>query len=221
MMISLILMLIIALPSLLAAAVVKMTFAKYARVGSRTGYTGAEAAAAMLQKYGIRDCRIEPVRGHMTDHYDPTSKTLRLSEPVYASQSLSAIGVACHEAGHAIQHAHGFAFLALRSVLVPATNLCSRLYFWVIIAAVVAGIPQLYWLGVAMLAMTVVFSVVTLPVEWDASRRAKIAMAEVGLLAPDETSAAGNVLNAAFLTYLAAAVSSIMTLLYYILAARD
>lgn len=199
-----------------AALTTKMTFARYARVRSAHGYTGAEAAAEMLRRVGIRDVNIEHVRGRLTDHYDPMSKTLRLSDDVYSSTSLSAIGVACHEAGHAIQHAHGYALLHLRTFLVPATNLCSTLYVWVITLGAIMSAFSLIKVGIIMCGMAVVFALVTLPVEWDASARAKEAMINVGLLSVDESAAAGKVLNAAFLTYLASAVTAILTLLYYL-----
>jgi uncharacterized protein len=202
--------------ALLASFITKSTFAKYSRVASSRGYTGAEAAHQMLIRNGIGNVQIEPVRGMLTDHYDPMSKTLRLSEGVYASNSLAAIGVACHEAGHAIQHAHGYAMLHLRTALVPPTNICSTLYAWVIMFGFFLSSPKLILVGVAMCAMAVVFAVVTLPVEWDASARAKVAMVNAGIVSSHESVDAGKVLNAAFLTYLASAITAILTLLYYL-----
>jgi len=200
--------------SLYATFRTKSTFSKYSQVGSRSGLTGAQAAALMLQRHGISNVRIERSSGWLSDHYDPSQKALRLSEDVYSSQSLSAIGVACHEAGHAMQDTHGYAMLSLRTTLVPATNFSS--YFAYILMMVGLFIQPLLLLGVGLFAVGVVFSLVTLPVEWDASRRAKVAMDEAGMLSPEENRHASKVLNAAFLTYLAAAVTSLLTLLYYL-----
>ncbi len=203
--------------ALYATMKTKSTFGKYSQVGSSRGYTGAEAAHEMLRRSEISNVSIERVGGMLTDHYDPMHKTLRLSEQVYGSRSLSAIGIACHEAGHAIQHAHGYAALSLRTALVPVTNLCSTLYVWVIIIGAFMHRPHLAMIGVVMLAVAVLFAIVTLPVEWDASRRAKIAMANAGLLSSQEAGHAAKVLNAAFLTYLASAITSILTLVYWLM----
>lgn len=200
--------------SLYATFRTKSTFSKYSQVGSRSGLTGAQAAALMLQRHGISNVRIERSGGWLSDHYDPSNKALRLSDDVYSSQSLSAIGVACHEAGHAMQDAHGYAMLNLRTALVPATNFSSM--FSYILIMVGLFIQPFLLLGVALFTVGVVFSLVTLPVEWDASRRAKVAMDEAGMLSPEENRHASKVLNAAFLTYLAAAVTSLLTLLYYL-----
>ncbi len=219
-------MLMVMLPGMvlsgLASMMVKRTFAKYENVGTRANMTGAEAAKLMLERQGVTDCKIEPVSGRLSDHYDPRVKTLRLSEPVYNARSISAIGVACHEAGHALQHAQGYKWLKMRSSLVPVTNLSSKMSMPVIMVggilmalAPVFGMPVLL-LGCALFAAAVVFSVVTLPVEWDASARAKTAMVDAGIVTQDEVGGAGSVLNAAFLTYLAAAIASIMTLIYYL-----
>lgn len=206
----------------LASMMVKRTFAKYESVGTQRNMTGAEAAQLMLERQGVTDCRIEPVSGRLSDHYDPRDKTLRLSEPVYNARSVSAIGVACHEAGHALQHAQGYKWLKMRSSLVPVTNLSSKMSMPVIMVggmlmalAPVFGMPILL-LGCALFAAATLFSIVTLPVEWDASARAKTAMVEAGIVNQQEVGGASSVLNAAFLTYLAAAIASLMTLLYYL-----
>ena len=200
--------------SLYATWKTKSTFSKYSKIGSRNRMTGAQAAALMLQRNGIDGVKIEHTGGWLSDHYDPRKKVLRLSNDVYSSHSLSAIGVACHEAGHAMQDAHGYAMLNLRSALVPVTNFSSM--FSYILIMVGLFIQPFMLLGVALFTVGVVFTLVTLPVEWDASRRARIAMDEAGMLAPEESRQASKVLNAAFLTYLAAAVTSLLTLLYFL-----
>lgn len=200
--------------SLYATFRTKSTFSKYSQVGSRSGMTGAQAAELMLKRHGVSGVRIERSGGWLSDHYDPSKKALRLSDDVYSSQSLSAIGVACHEAGHAMQDAHGYAMLNLRTALVPATNFSSM--FSYILIMVGFFIQPFLLLGVALFAVGVVFSLITLPVEWDASRRAKLAIDEARMLTPEESRHASKVLNAAFLTYLAAAVTSLLTLLYYL-----
>ena len=206
----------------LASMMVKRTFAKYESVGTQRNMTGAEAAKLMLERQGVTDCKFEAVSGRLSDHYDPRVKTLRLSEPVYNARSISAIGVACHEAGHALQHAQGYRWLKMRSTLVPVTNISSKMSMPVIMVggllmslAPVFGMPILL-LGCALFAVAVTFSVITLPVEWDASARAKTAMVDAGIVTEEEVGGAGSVLNAAFLTYLAAAIASILTLLYYL-----
>ena len=202
--------------SLYATFRTKSTFSKYAKIGSRSGLTGAQAAQLMLNKHGVSGVRIERSGGFLSDHYDPREKALRLSEDVYSSQSLSAIGVACHEAGHAMQDAHGYAMLNLRTALVPATNFSSTFAYIVMIAGFFLQMAGLILIGVGLFTVGVVFSLITLPVEWDASRRARIAIDEAGMLSPEESRHASKVLNAAFLTYVAAAVTSLLTLLYYL-----
>ena len=202
--------------SLYATWKTKSTFSKYSKIGSQKRMTGAQAAALMLQRNGIDGVKIEPTNGWLSDHYDPRQKVLRLSNDVYSSHSLSAIGVACHEAGHAMQDANGYAMLNLRSALVPVTNFSSIFSYIVMIGGFLLQFRGLMLVGVCLFSVGVVFTLVTLPVEWDASRRAKIAIDEVGMLSPEESRHASKVLNAAFLTYLAAAVTSLLTLLYYL-----
>lgn len=219
-------MLLVMLPGMalsgLASMMVKRTFAKYETVGTQKGMTGAQAAQNMLERAGVTDCRFERVSGRLSDHYDPRDKTLRLSEPVYDSSSISAIGVACHEAGHALQHAQGYKWLQMRSTLVPVTNISSKMSMPVLMVGMLllSLAPTLgTWvvvLGCLLFAAAVVFSVVTLPVEWDASARAKTAMVDAGIVNQQEADGAGKVLNAAFLTYLAAAITSLLTLIYYL-----
>ena len=206
----------------LAGWMVKSTFARYGKVGTSGNLTGAEAARMMLERAGVHDCTIEPIRGSLTDHYDPRDKTLRLSEPVFGSRSISAIGVACHEAGHALQHATGYKYLTMRSKLVPVTSVTSKLSIPVIIGGFLlmqtstALGQNVVLAGAALFAAVVLFSLITLPVEWDASARAKRAMVQAGFVSDREMAGASKVLNAAFLTYLASAVTSLLTLLYYL-----
>ena len=201
----------------IATMVTKSTFARYARVPGSSGMTGAQAAAQMLAARGIYDVRIEPVRGFLSDHYDPLHRTLRLSPDVYGSRSLSAIGVACHEAGHALQHASGYAPLALRSALVPLASFGSKAaYFFFGLGFFFNAIPMVQ-LGAIVFLAVVAFSLVTLPVEWNASARAKVMMVHGGIVSQREAADAGRVLNAAFMTYVASAVSAILTLLYFLL----
>ena len=208
------------LPGLLlalwASGKTKLTFERYSQVASTSGMTGAQAAARLLYSAGISGVRIEQTDGFLSDHYDPTSRTLRLSQNVYNSTSLSAIGVACHEAGHAIQHATNYGPLGLRSSLVPVINLTSPASYILIIAGVFLSAPGLIKIGILCFAAAVVFALVTLPVEFNASARAKTLMVQCGIVSGSEARSAGEVLNAAFLTYVASAVSSLLTLLYYI-----
>lgn len=205
--------------SLGAAAHVKGSFARYSKVASRSGLSGAQVARAILQANGIHDVTVEPVAGHLSDHYDPRSKTLRLSEPVFHQTSIAALGVAAHEVGHAIQHAHGYVPLQFRSLWVPVAGFGSNLGIWIIIlAAIMGGVdgaPLLTWLGLGLFATATVFTLVTLPVEFDASRRALVTLEGSRVLAADELPGARKVLNAAGMTYVAAAASSLMMLLYW------
>ncbi len=205
--------------ALLASFLTKSTFNHYSQVASAMGLTGAQAAQKMLSYAGVRDVTIEETGGFLTDHYDPISKKLRLSTKVFRSNSLAAIGVACHESGHALQHAQKFAPLHLRTALVPATNVSSWLSYIVIMLGFMLQSQQFILLGAVIFSAAVLFSIITLPVEWDASHRAKLLMVKTGVVSEREASAAGKVLNAAFMTYVAAAVSSLLTLLYYLMRA--
>ena len=211
------------LPAIIVAGVAtlytKMTFSKYSKRRSASGYTGAEAAQQLLDSQGVTDVKIEAVQGFLSDHYDPSSKTLRLSPDVYNSNSLSAIGVACHEAGHALQHAKRYAPLVLRTTLVPAAQIGSWGSYIVLMLGFLLSNPSFVYLGILLFTLTVVFSIVTLPVEWNASARAKALMTQAGIVSSNERLMAGKVLNAAFLTYVAAVFTSLMTLLYYLMRA--
>ena len=202
--------------SLWAVAITKSTFARYSRIASSRGYSGAEAARAMLAAEGVHDVGIEPTRGLLTDHYDPRSRTLRLSEQVYGSNSLAAVGIACHEAGHALQHAQRYPALAMRSTLVPLTSLGSSFYWIPLTLGMLMKSPPLAGIGLLLLVAVVVFALVTLPVEWNASARAKRAMISAGIVRSHEQGDAGRVLNAAFLTYVASAVTALLTLVYWL-----
>ncbi len=208
------------LPALLLATFATLrtqsVFRRYSRVRARSGLTGAEAAEALLRAQGVCDVRIERWGGFLTDHFDPARNVLRLSPGVHDSNSLAAVGVACHEAGHALQRASNYAPLSLRTQLVPVTQIGSQLAFPVILAGLMLGRPGLFHLGLLLFAAVVVFTLITLPVEWNASSRAKRLMVECGIVTPAEQPHAAAVLDAAFLTYVASAVSSIMTLLYYL-----
>jgi len=212
-----------AIPGLIIAGVAtlftKSTFKKYSRFGASSGLTGAEAARQMLADRGIHDVKIEPVRGFLSDHYDPMSRTLRLSPDVYGSRSLSAIGVACHEAGHALQHAAGYAPLAIRSALVPLANFGSNAAYIFLMLGMLFRTPGLIQIGALVFLAAVAFSIITLPVEWDASSRAKKLMVSSRIVSYQEAASAGKVLNAAFMTYVAAAVSALLTLVYYLMRA--
>lgn len=212
-----------AIPGLILAAIASiythLTFSKYSEIPSSKGITGAEAAARLLRSAGITDVKIEQVDGFLSDHYDPTSRTLRLSPKVYGDSSLSSIGVACHEAGHALQHAAMYFPMHIRSMLVPATMVSSNISYFIIIAGFIMSSANLVLAGAILFSVAVLFSIVTLPVEWDASARAKKLMVSCGIVSQAESEGAGSVLNAAFMTYVASAVSSLLMLAYYLLAA--
>lgn len=202
--------------AIIATIKVRLTFNTYSQVRSQLGATGAVAARRLLDQQGLRDVAIEPVDGMLSDHYDPTSRTLRLSPGVYGSNSLAAIGVACHEAGHAIQHATGYAWLGMRTALVPATQFGSFGSYLFFLIGMFFHNPRMILAGALLFAVVVAFSIITLPVEWDASARARRLMVSAGIVTFQEQEDAGRVLNAAFLTYVASAVTSLLTLLYYL-----
>lgn len=202
--------------SLYATVLTKARFARYSQVQPCSGATGAEAARTLLDRQGLRGVSVEEVEGFLSDHYDPSTRMLRLSPEVYRSSSLSAVGVACHEAGHAVQHATGYLWLGLRTALVPATQFGSYLSYVILMLGFLLQHCSLIVLGIGLFSLGVVFSVVTLPVEWDASARARRLMVSSGIVAPREQEDAGKVLNAAFMTYVAAAVSALLTLFYYL-----
>ncbi len=202
---------------------VKSRFQHFAQVGTRAGLTGADVARRILSTNGIRDVGVEAVDGFLSDHYDPTAKALRLSPDVFHGRSISALGVAAHEVGHAIQHAQSYAWLGLRSVLVKPASIGSNLGIWIFMigmmvggAGSVLGRPVLI-AGVVLFGAATLFTLVTLPVEFDASRRALAALEQGGDLRSDEIDGARTVLGAAALTYVAAAASSVATFIYFLL----
>lgn len=209
---------------LLASAKMNSTFSKYSRMRSHSGMTGKEAAEALLHREGIYDVRVEYVAGNLTDHYDPRSKVLRLSDATYQQTSVAAIGVAAHECGHAIQHARGYAPLSIRSALVPVANFGSSIAWPLIIIGLIMNsqTSQLFLnLGVIAFSMAVLFQLVTLPVEFNASRRALKILGNTGMLYPDEVRETRKVLTAAALTYVAGAASAILQLLRLIMISNS
>ena len=209
---------------LLASAKMNSTFSKYSRVRSHSGMTGKEAAEALLHREGIYDVRVEYVAGNLTDHYDPRSKVLRLSDATYQQTSVAAIGVAAHECGHAIQHARGYAPLSIRSALVPVANFGSSIAWPLIIIGLIMNsqTSQLFLnLGVIAFSMAVLFQIVTLPVEFNAARRALKILGNTGMLYPDEVRETRKVLTAAALTYVAGAASAILQLLRLIMISNS
>lgn len=206
--------------SLWANSQVKGNFKRYSQIGTACGYTGAQIAERILADNGVQGVTIEPIAGSMTDHYDPSSRTLRLSEPVFGSNSMAALGVAAHEVGHAIQHAEGYAPLKFRSQWVPIANKGGGISMFVIIGSFFMGGmatalgSSLAWAGILLFSTTTLFTLITLPVEFDASNRALAALSG-RYLSNDEVDGARKVLNAAALTYVAAFVTSLLTLLYW------
>lgn len=217
------LVLLAALFSFYAQMKVSGTFKRYSRIRNRRGYTGAQVAQAMMQRAGIYDVRIERIAGNLTDHYDPRTKTLRLSQGVYDSNSVAALGVAAHETGHAIQHDVGYAPLGLRSFFVPLANFGSRLWLPLFLLGLFftgnTG-SLLLMLGILFFSLSVVFTLITLPVEFNASRRAIRLLVDDGFLDSDEVGGARKVLSAAAMTYVAAAFTAIAQLLRLLLLAN-
>ena len=212
------LVLVAAIFSMWASARVNSTYSKYAKVRSMQGLTGAEAAQRILYYAGLSNIRVEHVSGNLTDHYDPKSKVLRLSDSTYSSASVAAIGVAAHECGHAIQDAEGYSPLRLRSTLVPAANLGSRLGIPIILLGVLLGANYtLVQVGIWVFSLAVLFQLVTLPVEFNASTRAMRILGDRGMLGQEELGMCKKVLSAAAMTYVAAAASSIIQLLRLVL----
>lgn len=213
------LFLVFALPGLLlglwAQARVRGTFNSYSKSRTMNGLTGAEVARHLLDSQGLQDVRIEEIQGNLSDHYDPRERILRLSPDVYRNPTVAAAGVAAHEMGHALQHDSGYSPLQIRSAIVPAVQFSSKLAPFIFMAGLLLGFTQLSWVGVGLFALAVLFSLVTLPVEIDASKRAKALLGKSGILTVDELGGVDKVLNAAALTYVAAAVAAIGQLMYF------
>lgn len=203
--------------SLWASARTKSTFKKYGNVRARM--TGAQAARQMLDQAGLYDVKIGVSSGFLSDHYNPANRSLGLSPDVHDRASIAAVGVACHEAGHAIQHAKAYAPLQLRSALVPTASFGSNFGYLAIMLGIFMSISGMVYIGIALFSATVLFQLVTLPVEFDATNRAKQLVVDYGIVSPYERDGMDKVLNAAAWTYVAAAVSSILTLLYFLLRA--
>ena len=216
-----ILYIVILSPALILMAIaqiwIKWAFSTYSKMDLSSGLSGAEVAEAILQANGIGDVTVEPVEGFLSDHYDPTEKTLRLSPDVYEGRSAASVAVAAHEVGHAIQHAVGYAPLAVRSFLVPLAQFGSFLWFPLVLLGMVLSFLNLALVGLAVFGVVALFQIVTLPVEFDASRRALVEIQRLGLVSPSEATAAKNLLTAAALTYVAAALQSILTIIYYLI----
>ena len=217
--------LVVMLPGMLisgaASLAVRAAFNRYSQVASRRGITGAQAAQTLLQRAGIDDVTIIPTHGDLSDHYNPSNRQLALSENVYHSSSVAAIGIACHEAGHAIQHAEKYAFLGMRTALVPLAGIGSSLGYVVMLVGLLMSMTPLLLVGAALFSLVLLFQVITLPVEFDASSRAKHLVLEAGIVDPDEREGIDRGLNAAALTYVAAVISSMLTLLYFFMRARE
>ena len=200
---------------------VKRTFAKYSQVAPRSGLNGAQAAAAVLQSSGLPNLQIRGVAGRLTDHYDPRSRTLNLSQDVGQARSLAALGVAAHEAGHAIQDAQGYKPMRVRQTLVPVATFGQSVWILPVFAGLILGLTGLTTIGLVLFAAVVLFQLVTLPVEFDASKRALVALERQGLVGADEMPGARAVLNAAALTYVAGFVASFGQLVYFFLISRN
>ncbi len=197
---------------------VKSTFSHYSQQGNVRGLTGAEVARMILDDNGLSDVAVEPVEGELSDHYDPSSRVLRLSESVYGSTSVAALGVAAHETGHAIQHKTGYSALGLRGALVPVANIGSTLGPWMAIGGFFFHIPVLMHLGIILFSCAVAFYLITLPVEFNASSRALSLLSSCNILEKDELEPAKKVLNAAAMTYVASAAVAMAQLLSLILS---
>lgn len=203
--------------SLVIQAKLKSTYNKYSKVGNMRNITGAQAAQMVLGYYGIHDVNVEQIGGNLSDHYDPTAKVIRLSNGVYNSTSIAAVGIACHEAGHAAQHAEAYAPIKIRNSILPVCNIGSKLSIPLLLIGIFASFEPLIWIGIGFFAFTALFQLVTLPVEFNASNRALNVIESNGLLTFQEKSGAAKVLRMAALTYVAALAMSVAQLLRLIL----
>ena len=201
----------------LAQAKVSSAYGKYARVGNRKGITGAEAARTILNGNGLTDVPIEVTAGKMSDHYDPRSRTMRLSQEVYSGSSIASVSIAAHEAGHAIQHAQGYTPIRIRNAIAPVVSIASNLAWPLLIAGIILSITGLVDLGIILFSSAVFFQVITLPVEFNASSTAIAQLEGLAIIMPEETSGAKKMLSAAAMTYVAALAMSLANLLRLIL----
>jgi Zn-dependent membrane protease YugP len=207
-----ILVIVGALLSLLASWNVKSSYNRYARIANMRGLTGAEAARRILEANNVMNVQVQHVRGELTDHYDPRTQTVNLSDSVYNSTSVAALGVAAHECGHVMQHETGYVPLQIRTALVPAANIGSRFGIYIVILGLILAFEPLTTIGIWVFSLAVLFQIVTLPVEFDASRRALSMLEGYGMMGQEEVGGARKVLTAAALTYVAAAAASVMSL---------
>lgn len=206
--------------SIVAQIKVKSAYKQMSRVRNSRGLTGAQAAARVLYEHGITNVRIERVSGSLTDHFDPRSNVIRLSDGVYDSPTVAAVGIACHEAGHAVQHAKNYAPIRVRNAILPACNIGSTIGIPMAIIGLFIGLDFLFWIGILLYSLVALFQLVTLPVEFNASARALQAIDNTGMLAGDEYKGAKKVLTAAAMTYVAALAVSIANLLRLILRSK-
>lgn len=214
------LLIILMIMASFASMSVKSTFKKYHQIRNARGMTGAQAAEQMLRQNGIYDVKVERTSGYLSDHYDPRSKTIRLSEPVYDNPSIASVSVACHEAGHALQHATAYGPLKIRTAILPAAQLGSQALWPLFFAGVILSLPPLINIGILFFSFSVFFQLVTLPVEFNASSRAIKMMDAYGILGDDENVGAKKVLNAAAMTYVAAAAMALAQLFRMIMMSR-
>lgn len=205
----------------IASGGVQSAFNKYSKVKSYRGYTGADAARKILDDNGLYNIRVEHIQGNLSDHYDPTANVIRLSDATYADTSVAAIGVAAHEAGHAVQHATGYAPIKLRNSMVPAVNICSTISMPLFLIGLILGATGLANIGIILFSVALVFQVVTLPVEFDASRRAIKILNQSAMLDEQELSGAKRVLRAAAMTYVAAVLASLLQILRLVLLSNS
>jgi len=203
-----------------AQAKLRSAFGKYSRIGLNSGMSGAEAARHILDRAGLMDVPVQEIGGQLTDHYDPGKRALRLCSANFHGRSVAAVGVAAHEAGHALQHQHGYAPLHLRMTLVPITQLASSLWIILFFIGLIFALNKLVWVAIGLFSLVMLFQLVTLPVEFDASKRAKVQLLNLGIVQNNESAGVSKVLSAAALTYVAALVMSVMQLLYYLTLAR-
>nr|WP_307989534.1 zinc metallopeptidase [uncultured Niameybacter sp.] len=212
-----ILFLAISILPIWASMKLQSTFSKYSRVRSLSGYTGEEAARRILMINHLNNIDIKPVRGSMTDHYNPLTKQIGLSETVYNMNSIAAVSVAAHEVGHVLQEAHHYGFLNLRHKLIPITTFANNLSLPMVVLGAITSFRGLLWIGIILFSFTTLFSFITLPVEFNASKRALVALSNSGILSEEELDGARDVLQAAALTYVAGAATSLLMLLRLVL----